>query len=171
MELKEAIESRRSIRHYKEDKLTKEKITDLLEMAILSPSAKNKQPWHFIVVNEDQELKNKIANILKDKTNEEPTLTCEVIKSCSTLILVYGDIENEIYDISSVGASIENLILAATSENIGTLWIGYILKIEKELKEIFNHNGKLIAGIALGTSACSPKPRPRKSLEEVSTWY
>lgn len=171
MELTETIKSRRSIRHFKEDTLKKEELENLLNLAILAPSAKNRQPWHFVVINENKELKNKIASILKEKTSEETALTCEVISSCSTLILVYGNIEQEIFDISSIGAAIENLILAATNQNIGTLWIGYILKIEEELKKLLNREDKLIAAIALGTSNCNPKPRPRKSLEEVSTWY
>ena len=43
------IENRRSIRKYKADKINKELIEDIIYSATLAPSAKNRQPWKFIV--------------------------------------------------------------------------------------------------------------------------
>lgn len=170
MELKQAIENRRSIRHYKEVDLKKEQIQDILNYGVLAPSAHNRNPWRFIVIHENKELKKEIADTLRNKSDVSTNLTCEVIDNCSALVLVYAEIEEELFDVQSVGACIENMLLRATDLGIASLWIGYILKIEEELKIKFETDKKLVAAIALGYSDVSPKPRPRKSLEEVTIW-
>lgn len=169
MELSEVIKERRSIRHYIKKEIPKNLQIDILEHAILSPSAHNRQPWYYIVINNDSE-KEEISNLLREKSTEETMLTCEVIKECSTLILVFGEIENEVMDLISIGANIENMILRAKDLEIDSLWIGYIRKIEKELQTKYNQERALISAIALGYSEHKPKPRPRKPLEEVSKW-
>ncbi|HZS68313.1 MAG TPA: nitroreductase family protein [Burkholderiales bacterium] len=52
MTLEDAIRLRRSIRRYAADKPARELIERLLEMAVCAPSASNKQPWRFFVVDE-----------------------------------------------------------------------------------------------------------------------
>lgn len=169
MELEKVINNRRSIRHYIEKVIDKRDIESILESGILAPSAKNRQPWHFIIIKNDLNLKNEIASLLEEKI-PQAELTSEVIKTCDTIIMVYADIENTILDVQSVGACIENMILKATDLNISTLWIGYTLQIEEELKELLNTDKTLIATLALGYSEEKPKPRPRKSLDSISIW-
>lgn len=169
MELSEVIKKRRSIRHYIKKEIPEDILKDLLEHAILSPSAHNRQPWHYIIIN-NQDKKEQIASTLKESTNEETTLSCEVIKECSTLILVFGNIENAEMDLTSIGASIENLILRATDLGLASLWIGYIRFIEKELQKEFKRDDTLVSAVALGYSDRMPLPRPRKSLESVTEW-
>ncbi len=171
METFEAISTRRSIRHFNSEEINEEDIKKIIEAGILSPSAHNRQPWHYIVINKDKALKNKISDILKANTDETTLQTCNVIKECSSLILAFATIENEIMDIESIGASIENMLLEAINLNIGTLWIGYILEIEPELQKIFKTDKRLVSAIALGCFDKNPKPRPRKSMEEVTEWY
>lgn len=163
------IESRRSIRHYTDKEIDKKDIESILNSGILAPSAKNRQPWHFIVIKEDKDLKKDIANLLEEKLSEA-SLTSEVIRTCDSIIMIYADIENTILDVQSVGACIENMILKATDLGISSLWIGYTLQIEEELKEKLNIDKTLIATLALGYSENKPKPRPRKSIEEVTIW-
>ena len=170
MELSKVMEERRSVRHYNNKELTKEIIEDILGYAILAPSAKNRQPWHFVVVNK-KELKKEIGDILENKMGVEGKVTCDVIRECSALILVFADIEDVIMDTVSVGASIENLVLRARDLNVASLWIGYILNIEEELKEKFGLSKRLISAVALGYTDYFPSKRPRKTLEEVSEWY
>ena len=169
MELETVIKNRRSIRHYNEKEIEKRDIEKILECGILAPSAKNRQPWHFIVIKEDKDLKNEIGNLLEGRL-PEASLTSEVIKTSDTIIMIYADIENTILDVQSVGACIENMVLKATDLDISSLWIGYTLKIEEELKELLNTDKTLIATLALGYSDAKPKPRPRKALDSVSEW-
>jgi len=171
METFEAISTRRSIRHFNDKEVSETDLKKIVEAGILSPSGHNRQPWHYIVINKDKNLKNQIGDILEEHTSDETLQTCNVIRECSSLILVFATITNEIIDIESVGASIENMLLAATDINVGTLWIGYIIEIEKELQKIFKTDKKLLAAIALGHFDKNPKPRPRKAYEEVTEWY
>jgi len=66
MELKEAIELRRSIRKYEERDVSDEILLDLIECATKAPSGHNRQPWKFQIVR--GELKNTIADTLYQKT-------------------------------------------------------------------------------------------------------
>ena len=118
MELRETIESRRSIRHYNNKDLSKEIINDLLDCARLAPSAKNRQPWFFVVVK--NELKDKIADIMIDwckeanlddyerkmKCPSSVEYTANVIKEANTLVLVFREKDDNwmIGDNLSIGA-------------------------------------------------------------------
>ena len=68
MELNEVIDKRRSIRKYINKKISKEVVECLIDNARLAPSAKNRQPWNFVVVQDT--IKNKIADMMIKKENE-----------------------------------------------------------------------------------------------------
>jgi len=51
MEVKDAIQTRRSVRKYRSKSVPKETILELLKTASLAPSATNRQPWEFVVVH------------------------------------------------------------------------------------------------------------------------
>lgn len=170
MELSKVIKERRSVRHYNDKKLTREIIVDILEYAIMAPSAKNRQPWYFVVV-QNQNKKEYIADLLEYNGGTETQLTSNVIRECAALVLVFADIEDMIMDVVSVGACIENMILRAKDLNVASLWIGFVLKIEEELKREFNLDKHLVSCVALGYTNHFPSKRPRKALEEVSEWF
>ncbi len=169
MELKEVIENRRSVRHYNTKKVSHEDLEKILNAGRLAPSAKNRQPWNFIVT-QNQTSKEDIANELQIKLGDIGLTTCNVIRDCSALVLVYADIEDELMDIQSVGACVENMVLEAYNLGIGSLWIGYILQIEKYLQEKYQINKKLICAVALGYTDKFPSARPRKELSEMTFW-
>ena len=169
MELNKAIKLRRSVRHYNKKFLNKNTIKKIISSGLLAPSAKNREPWSFIVIK-NKDLKEKISNLLNEKTESDVNLTCNVIKECQALILVYGNIENN-FDTLSIGACIENMLLTARDLNVASLWIGYILKIEKELSDMFKSDKCLISAVALGYTDKFPRKRPRKTLNECTIWY
>ena len=70
----------------------------------------------------------------------------------------------------AVGAAVENMVLRARDLDVASLWIGYILRIEKELQKEFSTDKRLICAVALGYTDHFPSKRPRKTLEEVSEW-
>ena len=156
------IENRRSIRNYKNDNIDKKIILDILNAGIKAPSAKNNQPWRFLIVNND--IKNKIS----DKMIEiyGPNKTAEVIKTVPYLILVYNK-DNEYFNHLSIGAAIENILLEAENIGLGTLWIGYIKKIEDYVKQLVNIDYELVSAIAIGVKNENPLERPRLTLDEV----
>ena len=63
------IENRRSIRKYKADKINKELIEDIIYSATLAPSAKNRQPWKFIVYQGKE--KEKLVDVMRQGINSE----------------------------------------------------------------------------------------------------
>lgn len=156
------IENRRSIRNYKTDNIDKKIILDILNAGIKAPSAKNNQPWRFLIVNND--IKNKIS----DKMIEiyGPNKTAEVIKTVPYLILIYNK-DDGYFNHLSIGAAIENILLEAENIGLGTLWIGYIKKIEDYVKELVNIDYELVSAIAIGVKNENPLERPRLTLEEV----
>ena len=177
-----AIEKRRSIRKYKDKTVKKEKVEDILNAGRLAPSAKNRQPWYFVVV--DKETKNKIGNIMTDlkmKEKEEGDYTYsssvgftgEIIKKADVMILVYTK-EDEHYLISdtlSLGAAIENMLLRATELSLGSLWVRDTTHAEKEINKLLNiKDKKLSSAVLLGYKDQNPNPRPRKDLKEIVSW-
>ena len=65
------IENRRSIRKYKPDELERNLIEEIIYSASLAPSAKNRQPWKFIVYQEEE--KNKLVDVMRHGINSEKT--------------------------------------------------------------------------------------------------
>lgn len=113
----EAIKARRSIRKYKDEKLRKEDIEDLLSAAMAAPSAGNAQPWEFVVIDK------------KDILNEIPKFHAYagMLKEASHAILVCGNIDLEKYKgfwIQDCSAATQNILLAATAKEIGSVWLG-----------------------------------------------
>lgn len=156
------IENRRSIRNYKMDNIDKKVILDILNAGIKAPSAKNNQPWRFLIL--DNDIKNKISDKMVEIYG--PNKTAEVIKTVPYLILVYN-INNEYFNHLSIGAAIENILLEAENMGLGTLWIGYIKKIEDYVKELVNIDYELVSAIAIGVKNENPLARPRLNLNEV----
>jgi len=174
MELKEAIAKRRSIRQYEDTKIKKEVIEEILNQAILAPSGHNRQPWYFVVVD-NCEKKEAIAKIILEKNLEFGEKTASAIEQCSHLVVIYNryeksEGEHALFDVESIGACMQNICLSATSLELGSLCIGYICNIEKEVNEILKVNKKMMVAIALGYPSEKRNPRPRLSLEEVSQW-
>lgn len=159
------IENRRSIRNYKEDNISKEEIIDILTAGILAPSAKNNQPWKFVIVSD--EIREKIS--LKMIELVGPNKTAEVIHQVPYLVLVYNT-SNEYFNHLSIGAAIENILLEATHRDLGTLWIGYIKKIEDYVNHLVDIDLELVSAIAIGVKSEEPARRPRNNVEQMVTF-
>ena len=116
MEAIEAIMSRRSIRKYKSKKIPEEIITTLLKAAMNAPSAHNKQPWHFIVIDDYETL----------MSVTEYHQYSKMLEHASHAIVVLGDNEIQTTDfwIHDCSAATENILIAATALGLGAVWLG-----------------------------------------------
>ncbi len=185
MELKETIKNRRSIRKYKDRQIPKEIIEDLIDCARLAPSAKNRQPWKFVVVTGS--IKNQIAEIMLEKENHSKIslerkiynanssvkATAKIMKEAPILILVLKAYEDNwmIGDSLSIGGAIEHICLRATDLRLGSLWIRDIVYTQKEIAKLVGHEDmELISAISIGYPNENPKPRPRKKRNEILEW-
>lgn len=133
MNLIDLIISRRSIRKYKKQKISKESIDKILKSAMYAPSAMNLQPWHFIVFD-NKEIFEKIISVIPH---------AEMIRNADKCILVCGDSskeKNESWLIQNCSAAIQNILLASHSLGIGSCWIAIhgIPEIVNKVKVEFN---------------------------------
>jgi len=186
----EAIAQRRSIRKFKDIPVSDDIIVKILNAAVQAPSGKNRQPWHFIVVKQDQRaemLRLMRAGIEKLKAQEVDTgsseWTARIMEQAPVTIFVFnaneewverertlGDIFSNVVDVQSIGAAIQNILLAACELGLGTLWICDVFYAYQELVTWLGETHQMIAAVALGYPDESPAARPRKSINEVTRW-
>ena len=119
MNVMDVIKTRRSIRKYSSKLVEKEKIEKILEAGRLSPSAANRQPWHFLVIT-DKELKTRLSE----------AYSSEWFVSAPVILIVCADpnvawCRNDGEDYWKVDAAIamQSMILEAWEEELGTCWI------------------------------------------------
>ena len=186
METKKAIELRRSIRKFKNEDIKKSVLEDILNCGRLAPSAKNRQPWFFVVLK--QEIKDKVADLMIEYTNNNDESkevkklnspssvlpTANVIKEVPVLVLIFKEKDDNwtIGDNLSIGACVENMCLRATELGIGSLWIRDIVYVAEEVAEMLHHSVlELNCAVSFGIPNQNPLPRPRKELESILEWY
>jgi len=164
METLKTITGRRSIRKYKPQAVEPEKIELLLKAAIYAPSARNTQPWHFIVITERAKL-DKI-------TAAHPY--ANMMKEATLAILVCGDktLEpHEGYLNTNCSAATQNILLAAYDLGLGSVWLGVYPREEriKALSVLFGlpENIIPISLIALGYPAEVKEAPDRFLLERI----
>jgi nitroreductase len=114
------IFKRRSIRKYKDIPVEQDKIEAMLQAAMAAPSAGNRQPWHFVVVTDRASL-DKIAEIhpYAKMLNEATLCICVCGEPASSL----GN-EQRKYWVQDCSAAMQNLLLAAASLDLGSVWLG-----------------------------------------------
>ena len=166
MEILEIIKNRRSIREFQEKPIPEEIIDRLIEALIWAPSAGNLQSRKFYFVL-NQEIKEKLvkASLGQGFIARAPL----VVVGCTDerIILRYGERGKNLYSICDVAASIQNMMLAAYSENLGSCWVGAF--DEKEVAKILNlpDNLRPIVIVPVGYSADEPSAPPRVSKAEA----
>lgn len=118
MDVFEAISKRRSIREYGKGEIDDDKIEGLLKSAMYAPSAINEQPWHFIVVKDNDSLKDLSETLAYGKMLSEAAaaiVICADKKLCKT---------REDFWVQDCSAATQNILLAATAMGIGSVWLG-----------------------------------------------
>jgi len=186
----EAIRTRRSIRRFKSDPLPEDVLKEILTAATLAPSGKNKQPWRFVVVRADKRpelIAVMRAGLAARKAEGVPLgsseWTTKVMEQAPVTLLIFniaeedpfgrkdfGDVFGNMVDVQSIGAAIQNLLLAAQELGVGSLWICDIFYAYGEVCAWLNERHQLIAAVSLGYADEAPLPRPRKALDEVVRW-
>ena len=190
METMKAIEARRSIRKFRPTPVSQDILQKILRAATLAPSGKNKQPWKFYVVQgekrqemvdfmwkgiqrlEGKGIKTGSAKFTR-KTMENAPVTIFVFNPTSKHPLLKRDvleIYSDIVDVQSIGAAIQNMLLAAMEFDLGTLWICDIFFAYKELCDWIGEKGQLIAAISLGYPDQFPNARSRHPVDDVAVF-
>ena len=146
-----AIKKRRTIRQFQNKEIPQKVLENLIDAARMAPSAMNRQPLEYIIVN-NPELKEKVFQSLSwggKLPREKPT---ENRKPAAFVITLANNTVNPSADID-IGLAVENLVLAAFSQNIGCCIIGAVdtKKIRALFKIPENFEIKLV--VALGYPA------------------
>jgi nitroreductase len=164
----ECIRERRSIRFFKRKEVERKIVMDLLEAARWAPSAKNIQPWKFVVIMEDPLTRDRISS-LSD--------SYRWLKLSPCLIAVFLDTQlqcDSVKDMQAIGAAIQNMLLAGHEAGLGMCWIGDILEKETEVREVLSvsEDYRLAAVIAAGYAGkMSPSAQRRDLKENILAWY
>lgn len=133
MDLQYALINRRSIRKYKDQKISKEDLNSILKAAMYAPSAMNLQAWHFIVIDDKSTLIETVKSIPY----------AEMLTQSAAAILVCGDSaieKNESWILQNCSAAIQNILLSAHGLGIGSCWIA-IHGMDDVYKSIINQFG------------------------------
>jgi len=186
MDVLTAIKNRRSVRAFNDQALSAELLQEILLMGTKAPSGKNRQPWAFVVLQE--KAKERLASLMKETAREKEAkeqnigslrISLQAIREAGAAVLVYNpyarlesdySANRRLMDTQSIGAAIENIILAAETHSLGTLWICDVFQCEPAISHCFGQEDELVAAVAIGYPAQHPYERPRKSLEQVTTW-
>ncbi len=177
MSLLDLIGQRRSIRKYLSKPIPKADLLKCVEAARLAPSACNSQPWKFILVD-DPELKTQVCQeifsgiySMNQFAKEAGALVVVVSEKGRFLSGLGGQIRDTRYFLVDIGIACEHLVLQAEELGLGSCWIGWF--DERKLKKRLNipKGKKVDIVITLGYSDPErPAPRPRKTLEEISSF-
>lgn len=153
----EAIKKRRSIRKYvKRAEIPAEDMRQILEAAMLAPSARNCRPWEFAVI------RNRAA---MERIMEISPYT-KMMETASAAIVVCGILKNDkgednAFWMEDCGAAIQNMLLAALELGYGTCWCGLYPSEEryKQMQELIGADSIPMAVIAVGVADEEPAQR------------
>ncbi len=173
MDFYEVVRTRRSIRQYKPDPVPQEILDRIFEAVRLSPSGQNRQPWKFVVVN-DQELKIKIKDAC-GKNQAVPRSFNYLVEA--PLIFVAcglktvgnrGKYMGNLGMLVDVSIACTHLILAARAEGLGTCWVGNFDNSEVKKALALPEEVNVVAITPLGYPKENfREPGERKPLTEI----
>jgi nitroreductase len=157
------INSRRSVRQWKSDRVPEEDIIRILEAAMNAPSAGNQRPWYFLVVT-DRALLDAASAI---------NPYGGFVKNAPVAILVCADVRLERfkgYWVQDCSAAVENMLLAAHALGFGAVWTS-VYPIEERIagfSRLFNLPPEVIPLTLVPLGYPLAEPRETKSRFDAS---
>ncbi len=179
----ETIRRRRSVRRFTAEPIPDDVMHILLEAANDAPSAHNKQSWRFVIVREA--AKDRLTTLIRDESALLPRkmkillrLAGQIIQSAPVVVAIFNTgelahaIEGEhsrefrdffqLMEVQSSSAAVENLMIAATSLGIGTVWLGAVCLIKEKIGRSLGQEAELMAVVPIGYPSREPDAGPRK---------
>lgn len=199
MEFFEVVHTQRSIRRFKSDPVPDEAIWAMLDAAIRAPSGSNTQPWAFIVVRE-QAKREAIAQAVRERMGDPAEGRAEAqqmdpvrrrmrlasiefrenVTSAPVLIIPClvaptspTSDANSLFAGSSIYAAVQNLMLAARAQGLGTVLTTFNMRIEDVLRTEFGlpDDAKPVAVIPVGYPDGEHfGPTTRRPVQSVTFW-
>jgi len=169
MSVKDIINSRQSIRKYKNKPVPEEVIMEILEAARQAPSAKNIQSHRYMIVK-DKETKKKLKKFKVFKqlyVYEAPLIIVCCADPSQYPQRVKVDETHDDYARIDLSIAASFLVLRATELGLGSVFVAWIHR--DKIKEVLNIPKNFIVPfvIPIGYPAEDPKPRERKKLDDI----
>jgi nitroreductase len=132
-EVLQTIQNRRSVRSYRPEQIAEDTLAQILEAGIYAPSAHNDQPWHFTVV-QNRDLIDEISDTAKAQMIKGAAQWVREMGSkpdfhlmyhAPALVIVSGR-KNATASRIDCAAAMQNMLIAAESLGIGSVWIGLL---------------------------------------------
>ena len=177
MNFLDLVSNRQSVRAYDTQKpVEKDKIERILQAAQLAPSACNSQPWHIIVVD-DPELKNKVADATSARvlgmnhfTKQAPVHLVLVEEKVNLSSGIGGWVKQKDYAQMDLGIIAAHIVLAAHAEGLGSCILGWFN--EPAMRELLSipESKRVWLDITIGYSVQPLREKKRKSINEIVTF-
>ena len=187
----DAIAARRSIRKFKPDPVPPELIETVLKAALQAPSGKNSQPWRWVVIS--GERRADMARCLREGLAQAKTRglgvgsadwSVKIMEQAPVTLFVFNrfglspwqphtveQMIDAVVDVQSIGAAIQNLLLAAEDQGLGSLWICDVFYAYERICQWLGEPGQLVAAVSLGYANEAPPARPRRPVSELVRWF
>lgn len=173
-ELLSLIRRRQSCRNYDRTRIVeRDKLIDVLDAAILSPSACNSQPWRYIAVDEPQRVEQ-LAKCVQDtgmnKFAQNATAFIIAIEGNQNLTAKVGEsIKNQKYSGIDLGLSIAHLVLTATDLGLASCILGWFN--ERKIKMLLGipktRRIRLVVALGYASPGDVLREKQRKEFDDV----
>ena len=158
----DTIYKRRSIREYTSEPVDTGTLREIVKAGCWAPSGLNNQPWRFVLITE-----HKTRASLAEQTRYS-----HIVNAAPALIAVFIELSSmysEIKDHQSIGACIQNMLLATEELGLGAVWLGEILNQKTRVNDILGINDEfeLMAVIAIGHPSHRNQSSKRKDINSL----
>ena len=174
MELKQILNSRRSVRKFLAGKVEKEKLQRIVDMALQAPSSRNSRSTRLVVVED---------SALLEKMSQMRDYGSAFMKDAQAAIVVMGDKNATDLWLDNCAITATILQLAVVDEGLASCWVHVNdrpclkdvpegAKADDYLRELLgiSDNYGILCAVALGYSDFEPKPLPLYEGEERVIW-
>jgi len=180
MNFTELVQKRQSTRKYSSRPVSRKLIDQCIEAARLAPSARNSQPWSFIVIDDHNMIQKLAKNAFRgiyastSFAGKAPVLIVVITEKADYITKLGTQIRNVKYSLIDIGIACEHLILQAEELGFGTCWLGWFNA--KQVKKVLSlpRSTQIDILISLGypeKSYPSPKPKKRKELDTIRRYF
>ncbi|OGW36239.1 MAG: nitroreductase [Nitrospirae bacterium GWC2_56_14] len=162
MDLLEGLRTRRSIRRYTDEPVTREQVLEIITAGTWAPSGQNNQPWRFVSIVRKEVLVG-LAKLTKYGH------VIEKAPACIAVFIERKAMYHEVKDHQSMGACLQNMLLAAHGMGLGAVWLGEILKSAEEARKLLGvpETMELMAVVAIGHPDGKGGTSSRKGVKDV----
>lgn len=187
MEFFDVVGARHSRRDFLTDAVPRETIERILAAAAQAPSSANEQPWTFYVATGASRLAlgqtiaqstvhlSEYMEVLGPKRYEDAVRWYSSLGDAPVLIAItVPEPDDDFTALNrhlSVGASLENLLLAATAEGLGACNITFSYWVKDEMAEFMGlePGSSIVTIVALGWPSDVPSAAPQKR-DDIAVW-